>query len=288
MAVLSRDSIDKLVDAKVLKIDPFYKAEPGTQPASYDLRLGRTILIRGRRVDLDQEKFSIRPGQFVAALTEEKLTLPADICGRFGVKSSFARKGLIAFGGIQIDPGFNGRVVVSLFNVGPENIELKPGEPMFTVEFHKLEEAVKHLYAGEYQDQEDFPDDQSEFIIKAQTTCLEEFPSLKGEVKGLHLNILEILGERNVIRYFADKVRQIPEVKRVLINQVEGAIDVFTIFNSTDVNVAYGIYNIEQEALLSFEEAELDFHTINLADYEQEAWPSLIPSHTKEVFRRDE
>ena len=284
MAVLSREQIDKLVEAEVLKIEPFYKAEPGTQPASYDLRLGNKILIRGRPVDLAQEKFMIHPGQFVAALTEEVLTLPNDICGRFGVKSSFARKGLIAFGGIQIDPGFNGRVAVSLFNVGPEEIELKPGEPMFTVEFNRLEEPAKYLYAGDYQDQYKFPSDQEEFILKAQTTCLEEFPSVKEEVKQSHLNILEILGERNVVRFFADKVSRMPEVKRVLVSQEQGAIDVFTIFNSTDINVRYRIYDMQQEALLTFEEAEVDFHTTNLADFDQEAWPYLIPSDAKQVF----
>lgn len=279
MAVLSRELIDKLVEAKVLKIDPFYKAEPGTQPASYDLRLGNKILIRGRPVDLAQEKFMIRPGQFVAALTEEVLTLPADICGRFGVKSSFARKGLIAFGGIQIDPGFNGRVVVSFFNVGPEPIELKTGEPMFTLEFHRLEEPTKYPYAGEYQNQEDFPDDQSEFIIKAQTTCLEKFPEVEEGVRQL-----EAWRAGNVVDFFTHKVSRIPEVKRVLVSQEQGAIDVFTIFNSNDISVAYRIYDIEQEALLAFPKSEIDFHTTNLADYEPKEWSYIIPTDLKEVF----
>jgi len=71
MAVLSRELIDKLVDTKVLKIEPFYKAKPGTQLTSYDLRLGREILVspigkeKARPLDLEKEKgqsFKIRPG----------------------------------------------------------------------------------------------------------------------------------------------------------------------------------------------------------------------------------
>jgi len=197
---------------------------------------------------------------------------------------------LIAFGGIQIDPGFVGRLAISLFNVGPEAIELKLGEPIFTVEFHRLVEATQNPYDGDYQNQLTFSTDQRKFILEAQTTSLAEIPLIRTDVEYLskRVNILEILRGGNIVDFFCTKVSQMPEVKRVLISQEQGAIDVFTVFNSPDVNVAYSIYDTEQEGLLSFEEAEIDFHTINLADYDQEAWPFLIPSHTKEVFRREE
>lgn len=298
MAVLSRELIEKLVKAEVLKIEPFYK--DGIQPASYDLRLGKRILVTpikrgedGRPVDLDKEegeKYMIRPGEFVAALTEEKLSLPNDICGRFGVKSSLARKGLIAFGGIQIDPGFVGRVAISLFNVGPEDIELKLGQALFTVEFHRLEEPTQNPYDGDYQNQLTFPVDQSDFILKAHTTSLAEIPLIRTHVEqlGRRVNILEILRGGNIVDFFAAKASQMPEVKRVLISQEQGAIDVFTIFDSSDVSVEYGIYDIEQEALLAFPKSEIDFHAINLADYEPKEWPYIIPSDLNEVFGRDE
>lgn len=113
--------------------------------------------------------------------------------------------------------------------------------------------------------------------------------SLVGSNPTLPAYALEVIsGVRDVVHFFTNKVSRMPEVKRVFISQEQGAIDVFTIFNSADVNVEYAIYDIEQEALLSFQEAELDFHAINLADYGQEAWPSLIPADAKEVFRRDD
>ncbi len=303
MAVLSGDMIERLVKAKVLEIVPFYS--DGIMPATYDARLWKTILVtpsrrgeEGRPVHLDEEegkRYMIKPGEFVAALTEEIVGLPADICGRFGLRSTVTRKGLVAFGGVQIDPGFVGRLSISLFNVGPEDIELKLGEPMFTVEFHRLEEATKHPYGSDpekhiYQNQTDFPPDQRDFIVHAQTTSLSEIGTIRKDMEQLdkRVNILEILRGGNIVSFFTRKVSQMPEVKRVLISQEEGAIDVFTIFDSPDVNVEYGIYKIEQEALLSFKEDELDFHAINLADYEQEAWPSIVPSGAKEVFGREE
>lgn len=193
MAVLSGDIIKRLVKEKKLFIEPFHESE--VQPASYDLRLGHKSLIspkgdeRGRAIDLQKEKdqiLNILPGQFVAVLTEEKLSLPNNICGRFGLKSFWARKGLMAFGGIQVDPGFKGRLAISLFNVGPENIEIKYGEPLFTIEFTKLEQPTSMPYKGDYQNQEDFPAEQYDFIISAHTVSLAEIPDLRNQVKEIN------------------------------------------------------------------------------------------------------
>lgn len=199
MGILSGELIEKMVP-----IEPFHK--DALQPASYDLRLGKRILVspigaeRGRAIDLDKEKdhkYVMNPGQFVAALTEEVLALPDNVSGRFGVKSSVARKGLIAFGGIQIDPGFRGRLAISLFNVGPESIELELGAPVFSTEFHTLEESTKRPYAGEYQDQQDFPAEQYNFTLSAQTVSLAEIPNLRSRIEELssQLKMIDILRE---------------------------------------------------------------------------------------------
>ena len=202
MAVLSSDFIRNLVQAGSLRIQPFN--EDAVQPASYDLRIGKRVLIspigeeRGRALDLDKEKdqkVSVRPGQFVAILTEEELKLPNDICARFGLKSNLARRGLMAFGGIQVDPGFVGRLAISLFNVGPENIDLELGAPMFTIEFDKLEAPTTQPYIGEYQNQFDFPAEQYNFILGAHTVSLAEIPDLKEEIRQLNdrLNVVDVL-----------------------------------------------------------------------------------------------
>ena len=204
MAILSGGAIQRLEQTGQLRIEPFH--EDAIQPASYDLRLGKRALIspkgdeRGRVVDLDKEKdqmLTILPGQYVAILTEEKLELPNDICARFGLKSNLARKGLMAFGGIQVDPGFVGRLAISLFNVGPENIQIKVGTPMVTIEFEKLEEPTATPYSGEYQYQDDFPAEQYNFILSAHTVSLAEIPDLKEQVRDLNnrLTIVDVLRE---------------------------------------------------------------------------------------------
>lgn len=202
MATLSGKRIAQLVKAGKLVIEPF--DEGLVQPASYDLRLGTKILasplgphIPGSIVVLTDKspKYGIQPGQMVAVLSAERLQLPLDVSARFGIRSTFARRGIIAFGGLQIDPGFKGRLVMNLQNVGPENVIIPMREPFFSVEFQRLEEPAEIAYSGSYQDQDDFPEDQYDFILSARTTSLAEIPALRHEVARLNV-LIEELEER--------------------------------------------------------------------------------------------
>ena len=199
MAILSGAQIERLVKARQLVIDPFDAAL--VQPATYDLRLGPRILagplspdILGAVVELSDRSpvFRIQSGQMVSVLSAERLELPLDMSGRFGIRSEFARRGLNAFGGIQLDPGFEGRLIVNLLNVGPEPITITFGEPFFSVEFQRLEEPAESGYSGTYQYQEDFPQEQYEFIISARTTSLAEIPTLRQEVARLSVLVEEL------------------------------------------------------------------------------------------------
>ena len=199
MGTLSGAQIRRLVAEGRLFIEPFDGEL--LQPASYDLRVGPKLLasplspeILGAVVELNEKSpsYNIQSGQMVGALSLEKLQLPLDICGRFGIRSSFARRGINAFGGVQLDPGFRGRLVMNLLNVGPEPIALTLGAPLFSVEFQRLEEPAEAGYAGAYQDQDDFPADQYEFILSARTTSLAEIPTPRQEVARLNYLIEEL------------------------------------------------------------------------------------------------
>jgi hypothetical protein len=118
-------------------------------------------------------------------MTEEWFGFPNDICGKFGLRSEFTRKGLLAFGGVQIDPGWNGRLVISLFNIGPEPIPIKLGEKMFTIEFNKLESPTQNPYRGRYQNQPYFPAEDVNFILRARTISLAEIKPIREEISRL-------------------------------------------------------------------------------------------------------
>jgi len=199
MGTLSGLQIRRLVAAKKLVVDPF--DDELVQPASYDLRLGDRVLasplspdILGNLIQLNEKSptYRIQSGQMIAAISAERLELPLDICGRFGIRSEFARRGLIAFGGLQLDPGFRGRLTLNLLNVGPEPISVTLSNPLFSVEFQTLDEPADAGYEGAYQGQEDFPKEQYDFILSARTTSLAEIPTLRQEVTRLSVLIEEL------------------------------------------------------------------------------------------------
>lgn len=192
MTVLSDTSINEAIKSGELVIRPFHP--DALQPASYDMRLHWKLLIsptryeKGRIIDLrvePQNQFSVEPGRFVGVLTEEILEIPLSITGRFGLRSEFTRHGLVAFGGIQIDPGFKGRLAISLFHSGPEPIKLKQKQRMFTVEFHLLDHKASKGYSGPFQNQKDFHKMQKDFILNANTTSLAEINTLPSEIASL-------------------------------------------------------------------------------------------------------
>ena len=202
MGTLTDRQIKNLVASGDLVINPF--DETLVQPATLDLRTHHKVLASplgenhlGRVIDLRDEinGYQIMPGQMVGVLSFEHMELPSNISGRFGIRSSFARKGINAFGGIQLDPGFKGRLTLNLLNVGPEPIAIKYKEPIFTVEINRLEEMVEKPYDGPYQNQDDFPADQHNYILNARTTSLAEIPTLRKEVSRLN-GLLEEFGER--------------------------------------------------------------------------------------------
>lgn len=172
MSVISGETMERLIKSKELILEPFDKE--CLQPASIDLRAGgramksSVIDERGMVVDLAREsKTAVFPGQFAAVLTLEKLALPLNICGRVGLRSFYARKGLISFHGTQVDPGFSGHLVVPIVNMGPEPIILEYGKPFITLELNYLETASSKPYSGDYQDQHDFSLDDINFILRA-------------------------------------------------------------------------------------------------------------------------
>jgi len=202
MTVLSDRQIKELSQKKKL-IEPFDESLVG--PASYDLRVGQRVLKSVRKkeetpiVNLEMERIlQIGTGEFVEVLTLEKVNLPENICGRMGVRSFFTRKGLVSFVGPQVDPGFKGNLIISLFNTGPRTIVMKYGEPFCTIEFSELSNPVEKPYSGSYQGQNDFPSENIEFIVGAKGITLYEvvdvMKGLRSDVKWLKILLLLILG----------------------------------------------------------------------------------------------
>jgi hypothetical protein len=81
---------------------------------------------------------------------------------------------------------------MNLLNVGPEPVTITLSEPLFTVEFQKLEKPAEVGYSGPFQDQDDFPADQYNYILSARTTSLAEIPVLRQKMTRLTALIEEL------------------------------------------------------------------------------------------------
>src|SRR5947207_8838207 len=123
MMILTNKQIEETYRNGDLLINPF--DEKQIEAATYDLRVGtQGVTTTSKKVvDIKEHGFLIiEPGDFAVVLTLEELRLSPQYAARFGLRSKYARKGLIATTGAQIDPGYHGRLVVGLTNLSPKPI----------------------------------------------------------------------------------------------------------------------------------------------------------------------
>ena len=151
--------------------------EGSLQPASYDMRLGKEAFTSSGREKVDvKSKGSvlIEAGDFAVLISFEKVQMARDMAGHIGLRSHYARKGLILLSGPQIDPGFKGRLVVGVFNSSPRDLIIPYKESFCTVEFHQLTEEVEKPYEGPYQYQEGIPPIDMEYLIQTKGMSFAE------------------------------------------------------------------------------------------------------------------
>lgn len=154
------------------------------QPASYDLRLSsvfrrikalRWLNTDKRYIDLDDEveyaeiisdDLVIQPGEFLLGASEEVLHIPDDIGVLLSPRSSFGRAGLSMSFSTWVNPGYNGRIAIEVFNAGPNPVKLRSGIRVLQAVFMSLTDKAEISYFGKYQNEtenmgsrlkEDFP-----------------------------------------------------------------------------------------------------------------------------------
>lgn len=178
--LLGDDGIRAAVRDGLLVIEPF--ADECIQPASYDLRVGAKAYISGDDEVTDVANKAlviIEPGEFAVIETRERVHCSAQIAGQIGLSSTYARMGLTLLSGPQIDPGFDGVLVVRVTNLSPKRATLSYESPFLTAQFFKLARPVVKPYAGKRQGQTGI---QSKDI---QELSAADSPTIGGMVKSL-------------------------------------------------------------------------------------------------------
>ncbi len=152
MSLISGKRLRRLVETGRIVIDPPVE-EKNIQPASIDLKFGEQVfrasdknilrLKKGKRVDL-------RPGELAVVTTLETIKLPRNIAAKIGLRSEFTRRGLLLLSGPQVDPGYEGKLFLTLINLSSKPISVYVGQEFVTLEFFYVKNGVEK-YKGAYQ-----------------------------------------------------------------------------------------------------------------------------------------
>ena len=167
MSVLAREDILAYIEGRKLKIKPFVPENVG--PCSVDLRLSHKFQVdvtdNDPVIDLTSsttarathsilrkngQPFILYPGELVRGMTLERVSIPTDLVGHLGGRSSLARAGVMVEIAPRIDPGFDAHITLELADHGKRPVKLIPGMRICAIEFTQLTRATEP-YAGKYQ-----------------------------------------------------------------------------------------------------------------------------------------
>lgn len=93
------------------------------------------------------EKFIMHPGEFVLGQVNEKIKIPDDLAAYVDGRSSLGRLGLVVHvtSGF-VDPGFSGRLVLEMTNVGKMPLAIHPNMRICKLVFFKLSSKAEKPY----------------------------------------------------------------------------------------------------------------------------------------------
>jgi dCTP deaminase len=210
MAVISRPDLKKFVSDGRLKIDPYDDKQ--LEPASYDCLLGDAIAAGVGRVDFSKDnEFILSSNSWASISSKEVFKLPNDVCASYGIRSGLARRGVISFGGPQIDPGYEGRIFLSIYNPTLEPIVLKRDHAIISMTFHMLTSADSSGYSGDYQGQKTFPPQDVELMMRMRSKNLadviDNVELLDGSVRNLAENLNRLTSDVHAIKSIVDDAR---------------------------------------------------------------------------------
>jgi dCTP deaminase len=173
--ILNAQQITEAINGTGISIVPFLEEQ--VQGATYDLRVGEQGATTSTKkiVNIREAGYiQIQPGDFAVITILEEISLGAQYAGRIGLRSKYARKGLIATTGPQIDPGYHGRLIIGVTNLTPKPITVPYKDDLLTLEIHKLDSPSNKPYCGPYQGKVELGPEEIEAITEAEGMALSE------------------------------------------------------------------------------------------------------------------
>jgi len=152
--MMTDQEIRAAIQAGEIVLDPLDEAK--VEPASYDARVGAWAFASSSKEKLNiSEKgvLIIEPGEFAVLECRERVELDNRTAAQLGLRSEYARRGLLMLSGPQIDPGFKGTLVVRVINLAPKPVAMPYEAPFMTLQFFRLRAPVSKPYCGPQQGQ---------------------------------------------------------------------------------------------------------------------------------------
>jgi dCTP deaminase len=189
----SSETLKKRLESEKI-VDPYDAS--AVKSCCYELSVGEEAFVTGENAETVRLKnggtVAIPPGQVVLVLTQETLKMPLDAVGLLSIRFGFKARGLINVSGFHVDPGFEGKLVFSMYNAGVQTIHLGLGSRLFLLWLCSIDNATDDKYHGEHNKQEHLPDDAitnladrmpSPFTLEKDVEALRN--ELRREVSGL-------------------------------------------------------------------------------------------------------
>jgi dCTP deaminase len=152
MSILSDKDIQEYMTDNELGINPFI--EKNLTPNGYDLSV-EEVFIKKTNTHIKERVAVVPPMTWFAISTREFITMGPMVSSQLWIRSSYARKGVMASFG-KVDAGFHGTLTISCFNANDEPLEIPIGDRFCQIVFEKLESMPNELYekkSGNYQNQ---------------------------------------------------------------------------------------------------------------------------------------
>ena len=137
--IVSDGTILELIQNGTMSIDPFDPAK--LTPNGYDFSI--------------TERIVIEPNHGAQVETVEAVSLPGFMGSMMFLRSSYARRGVVASFGF-VDAGFNGKIRFYLKNLGEEAVDIVKEKGVFQMIFLNLDKEAVKTYekrSGHYQNQ---------------------------------------------------------------------------------------------------------------------------------------
>jgi dCTP deaminase len=162
--ILSDETLRKMIAEGSIGVEPLEPYQ--IQPASIDLRLGRSFLKIDENsleslsldselpyVQIEKDEIVIPPQSFMLATTVEYIRIPPNVTAFVEGRSSIGRLGLFIQNAGWVDPGFEGTITLELFNANRLPLRLASGRRICQIVFAFMDKATRTPYAGKYQGQ---------------------------------------------------------------------------------------------------------------------------------------